>query len=248
MNIGSSANDQSYGNFTMSDDSESVYVYGLVKAWAGGSNDQSFSQIGLEVGDIVTIWTLRSEHNGSPQGGGSIPAIYKSHEDGAPVTYPEGTVSLTFPDDNQANNKVNGYDEPWTAMSGDYSFTMTAFNNYEWKNWSYVRCRRKAASVASIATDDALPKLASVEVLVDNVIPSDVNSVSLSIYSDSGRTELVNTVNLAGDLQVGINEFAIDSQYQAEGQYYVLTFDCAASSQNKNGFVQISKVTYVAAE
>lgn len=248
VNIGSSANDQSYGNFTMSDDSGSVYVYGLVKAWAGGSNDQSFSQIGLEVGDIVTIWTLRSEHNGSPQGGGSIPAIYKSHEDGAPVTYPEGTVSLTFPDDNQANNKVNGYDEPWTAMSGDYSFTMTAFNNYEWKNWSYVRCGRKTASVASIATDDALPKLASVEVLVDNVIPSDVNSVSLSIYSDSGRTELVNTVNLAGDLQVGINEFAIDSQYQAEGQYYVLTFDCAASSQNKNGFVQISKVTYVAAE
>ena len=157
-------------------------------------------------------------------------------------------MSLTFPDDNQDNNKVNGYDEPWTAMSGDYSFTMTQFNNYEWKNWSYVRCGRKAASVASIASDDALPKLASVEVFVDNVTTSDVNSVSLSIYSDSGRTELVNTVNLAGDLQVGINEFAIDSQYQADGHYYVLTFDCAASSNNKNGFVQISKVTYIAAE
>ena len=82
----------------MSDETGTVYVYGLVKEWANGENDKSFAEIGLEAGDIVTIWTLRAEHNGSPQAGGNNPAIYKGHEDGVPVTYPEGTVFLTFPD------------------------------------------------------------------------------------------------------------------------------------------------------
>lgn len=236
-----------YGNLTISDETGSVYVYGLVKAWAGGKNDQSFPQIGLEVGDIVTLWAVRDEYGGSAQAGS--PAIYKSHEDGAPVTYPEGTAFLTFPDDNSANNALttNHYETEWEAKIGDVSWKIYGFNNNAWKDWSYIRCGRKnVASVATIKTATALPALSAVEVMVDNVVASNVNSVKLSVYSDAGCTSLVEEVSLSGSLSVGANTFAISDKSQSAGQYYVLSFDCAAAS--KNGIIQISKVTYIAAE
>lgn len=238
-----------YGNFTIEDETGSVYIYGMVQAWAGGKNDQSFNNIGLKVGDIVTLWSLRDEYGGEPQGGGSdIPAIYKSHEDGVPVTYPEGTVFLTFPDDNQDNNKVNGYDEPWIAMSGNYSFTMTQFNNYEWNNWTYVRCGRKnGPSVASIATVNAMPALASVEVVANKLNSDKVNSIVLSVYSDADMAnQLGQDIAPEGELEAGTLEFVVPVDIVAENLYYKLTFDCAKG--DGNGFVEIGKVTYIAAE
>jgi hypothetical protein len=89
---------ETYGNFTIKDETGEVYIYGMTSKWVG-SNDQSFSQIGLKVGDIVTLGTLRSSYNGTPQGGGNpVPAFYISHVAGEggnegeedPVTPPAG--------------------------------------------------------------------------------------------------------------------------------------------------------------
>ena len=68
-----------WGNLTIKDASESVYIYGLTKEQKT-SNDKSFSSLGLKVGDQVTLITVRGEHNGTPQGGGTnTPAYYVSH-------------------------------------------------------------------------------------------------------------------------------------------------------------------------
>ena len=85
-----------YGNFTIKDATGEVYIYGMTSKWVG-KNDKSFSQIGLKVGDTVTLGTLRGEFNGTPQGGGkSVPAYYISHVEGEggdePVTPPSGEV------------------------------------------------------------------------------------------------------------------------------------------------------------
>ena len=227
----------------------------MVQAWAGGKNDQSFNKIGLKVGDTVTLWSLRDEYNGQPQGGGNdIPAIYKSHVEGEPVEpkpLPDGSVVLAFPDDNSENNKINGYDEPWTAISGDYSFTMTAFNNYEWNNWAYVRCGRKSASVAYIETDDAMPRLSSVEVEIGSRFDSaDVNDLYLAVYSDAGMTRQVGeNIEPEGEWTTNtVLVYDIPESVQTENLYYQLTFDCAASSKDRNGLIEVSKVTYIAAE
>lgn len=68
-----------YGNFTLTDETGSVYVYGLTKEQLE-SNDKSFSSLGLKEGDIVTICGTRDEYNGDAQVGG--PAYYISHEAG----------------------------------------------------------------------------------------------------------------------------------------------------------------------
>ena len=46
------------------------------------SNDQSFSKLGLKVGDTVTMMTLRSEYNETIEAGGTIPAYFVSKQAG----------------------------------------------------------------------------------------------------------------------------------------------------------------------
>ena len=75
-----------YGNFTLVDETGSIYVYGLT-AEKVDKNDQSFSTLGLNEGDIVTLVGTRDEHYGDPQVGG--PAYYISHEEGEEPEEPE---------------------------------------------------------------------------------------------------------------------------------------------------------------
>lgn len=79
----------SFGNFWIRDDAgNQVRVYGLTST-KQESNDHSFESIGLSEGDIVTIATLRAEHNGEAQAGGTPPAYYISHEEGEEPEEPE---------------------------------------------------------------------------------------------------------------------------------------------------------------
>ncbi len=239
--------DAAYGNFTIEDETGSVYVWGLVKAWADGKNDQSFASIGLKETDVVTMWTLRSEYNGTAQAGGSsAPAIYKSHEAGAGVTYPEGSVILKFPDDNSESNKISSYAKPWTAKIGTNEFTIANFNNNNW-GWSYIKCGTKNGdSKASIFTATPIAaKLAKLQVSVDAINTDYVNSVTFNVYSDANKSATVLSKAVEG-LKTGIIEISIDADKQAAGLYYELVFDCKQAKSN--GVVTISKVVYFAAE
>ncbi len=70
-----------YGNFTITDETGSIYVYGLTSEWqADGQNDKSFSELGLKEGDVLTLAGTRDVYNDEPQIGG--PAYYISHEEG----------------------------------------------------------------------------------------------------------------------------------------------------------------------
>ena len=77
-----SVENEEYGNFFLVDDTGFVYVYGLCEKQVG-SNDQSFSKLGLKVGDTVTMMTLRSEYNGTIEAGGTTPAYFVSKTAGS---------------------------------------------------------------------------------------------------------------------------------------------------------------------
>ncbi len=67
-----------YGNFTLTDGTGSVVVYGLTKTKVeNNDNDKSFATIGLVDGDTVTLIGTRSSFNSTVQVGG--PAYYVSH-------------------------------------------------------------------------------------------------------------------------------------------------------------------------
>ena len=84
---------EDYGNFTIKDETDEVYIYGMTSKWVG-SNDKSFAELGLKVGDVVTLGTLRGSYNGTAQGGGNkVPAFFISvaiHVHSASVFTAEG--------------------------------------------------------------------------------------------------------------------------------------------------------------
>ncbi len=88
-----------YGNFTLSDGTNSVFVYGLT-ATKVENNNQSFASLNLEDGYKVTIKGLRGIYSSNPSVGGFIdnnrlaPAYYVSHVV-APVLKVDKT-SLSF--------------------------------------------------------------------------------------------------------------------------------------------------------
>ena len=82
------------------------------------------------------------------------------------VSYAAAYKTLSFPDDNSANNKVGAYNKSWEAIIGKDSWKIDCFNNNSWKDWAYIKCGSKnAPTVASIATAFAIDKaIASVVV------------------------------------------------------------------------------------
>lgn len=66
-----------YGYLTITDKTASVYVYGLTSSKVS-DNDKSFGELGLNVGDTLTLGCIRDEYNGTPQASG--PAYYISHK------------------------------------------------------------------------------------------------------------------------------------------------------------------------
>ncbi len=72
-------NNASWGNLTIEDETGDVYVYGVAKDEASVGGGPSFSDLGVEVGDTLTIAGKRASFNGSPQVGD---AYYISHVKG----------------------------------------------------------------------------------------------------------------------------------------------------------------------
>ena len=110
-----------YGNIVIEDETGSILVYGLTKEWNGGSNDKSYSEIGLREGDIVTLGGTRDEYNGEPQIGGT--AFYISHVQGEA---PEILVS-TIEDFLAAEES-----DQWYRLSGKISnLENTDYGNFD---------------------------------------------------------------------------------------------------------------------
>ena len=79
--IGGSIN-STYGNFDLTDESGTVYVYGLTATnlGYGATNDQSYASIGLKAGDKVTLIGFRGSYNGKVE---VMYPYYVSHEAGS---------------------------------------------------------------------------------------------------------------------------------------------------------------------
>lgn len=153
--------------------------------------------------------------------------------------------TLSFPDDNQNNNKNNSYTDTWTAKIGDFSWNIKNFNNNTW-GWTHIRAGRKDnPSVATIDNttpfDKAIGKIV-VDVLQD-VDAGLVNSICLQVASDAGFSNVIETVELKSYKKT---DFVFNISAPQANLYYRLKFDLKKGStkSKKNGFVQINKVEY----
>ena len=150
----------------------------------------------------------------------------------------EGSIILTFPDDNKEKNKVGGYDKTWTATTGTTSFSIVNFNNNNWNyDWTYIKCgRKKGASVASIATASAIAtKIDKVVLTLGAYDTSLINSAKLYVATKADFSDAKTS-----DLVYASGQGTMTVATPAANMYYKVVFDCQAGSGN--GFVQVSKV------
>ncbi len=154
---------------------------------------------------------------------------------------PESIVSLTFPDENKANNKISSYEKNWTAKIGTYEWTITGFNNNSWNNgWTYIKAGKKdTPGVANISTKFA-EIITSITITVDSIKTNYINSMKLIISENADGSNALEEISL--DLKKGVNEIKISKA--TKNCYYILTFDINSNTSKNGTAMQISKLEY----
>lgn len=109
-----------FGNFDLTDDTGTVYVYGLT-ATKATSNDNSFSSLGLREGDVLTLVGTRAEYKGTAQVGG--PAYYISHEATPYCNVTPSTMSVTAEAGTTTFNIESN--EYWMLESSNEAYTVS---------------------------------------------------------------------------------------------------------------------------
>lgn len=109
-----------FGNFDLTDDTGTVYVYGLT-ATKATSNDKSFSSLGLREGDVLTLVGTRAEYKGTAQVGG--PAYYISHVATPYCNVTPSTMSVTAEAGTTTFNIESN--EYWMLESSNEAYTVS---------------------------------------------------------------------------------------------------------------------------
>lgn len=156
--------------------------------------------------------------------------------------------SLTFPDENKAENKCSAYTKTWTAKIGDDTWSVSNFNNNNW-GWTHIRCGRKnTASTASIMNDAAFTE--AVTKVVANISEAKqldkVNSVNLIVAKDQACNDIVETI--AGSFGEGTSftgDLTFNVTAPAKNLFYKLVFDMKGGSGN--GFIHVDGIDYYTA-
>ena len=161
----------------------------------------------------------------------------------ANFSFGQAYKTLTFPDDNKDNNKVQAYNETWTAKISTDTWSIVNFNNNKWNNnWTFIKCGgKKGAFVGTITTDFAIDKaISSVVVVIDNITTDYVNSIKLEVTSDKEGKTVLETVNLE---KIATGDAVFTIKTPKENCYYKLAIDCKKHA-SKNGLVSVKKVEY----
>lgn len=138
---------------------------------------------------------------------------------------------------NYNSQEITSYTETWTATNGDFTVSLTNFNNNN-NGWNYVKCGRKnVASIGTITTSAAVDKaISKVAVTIDAITVSNVNSIKLYTSNDNSTWTEVGSFPKAKGAQT------VSLASPTENLYYKIEFDCASGSGN--GLVTVSKIEY----
>lgn len=195
-----------YGNFTIEDATGSVYIYGLT-ATKQDANDKSFAELGLQVNDIVTLATVRGEHNGEAQGGGNeTPAYYISHERPEQPEIPEGDPTALIISEYSESTGYNKFLEITNISDKDIdlsAYLLRIYTNGDESNTRPVQLSGTLAAGASkvyknSGADATLPDGVEAEAIDDNVINFNGND-PIAIICNDEITDILGTIGSNAD-------------------------------------------------
>lgn len=151
--------------------------------------------------------------------------------------------TLTFPDDNSANNAAGGYNLEWEAQKDGFAWTISAFNNNKWGNeWKYIRGgSKKFESAPSIATKTVMPEaISTITITVDDCKYYNTDNIKAAYVLVSTNADYSEAAKYPVTIAKGEVEVKITTP--AKGCYYKLVIEMGKC--NNNGEIQISKLVY----
>ena len=251
-----------YGNFDLKDETGTVHIYGLTQTKVA-KNDNSFSKLGIKVGDEVTIITLRGEYNGTPQGGGKTnPAYYVSHKsakaftatlDKASVTSDAGTATIKITADADVkwtitNDNESVFTLSETSGTGSKDITVTYTAN---ESTTDSRVANFVVSTSDfVATSSYSLKLTQLAVGVVPVETKTVTAETTYLKSNQSSGTLDDVISYSNDsASPSGSELRIYKgktlTISAKTGYSIkkVELTCTANAGNKYGFYTTSKVS-----
>lgn len=160
--------------------------------------------------------------------------------------------TLSFPDDDHANNHAGGYDKTWVAKIRNDKWSIENCNNNNWSNnWDYIAMGwKKKATIASIATETELgAAITKVVVYYKTAEKLEyLNTFKLIVASDKDFNNIVETID--GDKSFSAttpSTFTITNP--KEERYFKLVYDLKETGGEKkgqNGIIKISSIAYYA--
>lgn len=151
--------------------------------------------------------------------------------------------TLTFPDDNSANNAAGGYNLEWEAQKDGFAWTISAFNNNKWGNeWKYIRGgSKKFESAPSIATKTVMPEaISTIAITFDDCKYYNTDNIKAAYVLVSTNADYSEAAKYPVTIAKGEVEVKITTP--AKGCYYKLVIEMGKC--NNNGEIQISKLVY----
>ena len=199
-----SIENDSWGNLTIEDESGNVYVYGVAKDKASVGSGPSFSGLGVEVGDILTIAGKRASFQGDPQVGD---AYYISHEKGDTPDIPEGDPMALIISEYSEGKSFNKFLEI-TNVSGNEidlsAYTLRIYTNGAESNFKDQQLNGTLAAGASKvymhsdADASLLPAGVNAEAISDNVINFNGND-PMAIICNGAIADVLGTIGSSAD-------------------------------------------------
>lgn len=121
-----------------------------------------------------------------------------------------------------------------------YSIVNCANNN---KGWDFIKAgSKKQDSIGTITTDSPFAEaIAESAITIDKVTIADINSIKLLVSTSADFTADTTT---SYDVNVAEGEQTTKIKTPVANAYYRYVIDCKKSSNNKNGIIQISKITF----
>ena len=121
--IGGSIN-STYGNFDLTDETGTVYVYGLTATnlGYGATNDKSYASLGLNAGDKVTLIGFRGSYNGKVE---VMYPYYVSHEASGSGFMSLNTTSLDVSASATSATFTIYSNVDWTVASDNADYTVS---------------------------------------------------------------------------------------------------------------------------
>lgn len=150
--------------------------------------------------------------------------------------------TVSFVKDNCESSTDYVSNKAWknTTDGLTYSIVNCANNN---KGWDFIKAgSKKKDSIATITTDSPFTEaIAESAITIDSVNNKFINSVKLLISTSKDFTPDTTT---SYDVNVAKGEQTTKIKTPVANAYYRYVIDCKQTTNNKNGSIQISKITF----